>query len=181
MVKSRAELSETHCVDRIVQKEEKIWLRNTVPWDPVLILETRTSRAARVKTQNLWCFWEQKHQHGLERKGTALTEGYRQHLKDYHIALRNVGVDFLMGILCGFVCLPLYRLCVRTTAKSQHMPYMHVQSDSCSERALFPWREATWNQVELVLCSVSVCDHESCTSKIMRLPRYEGMKELLIF
>lgn len=61
----------------------------------------------------------------------------------YHIALRNVATDFLPGILCGRVCLPLYRLWARATAKSPCMPYeLHVQSDSQSERASFPWREA---------------------------------------
>lgn len=184
MVKSRAELSGTHCVDRTVPKEEKIWLWNSAAWDAVLILVTGTSRAARVRPKNDEGFWvrHKEHQHGLGRKETALTEGFRQHLKYYHIALRNVAMDFMLGILHGCVCLPLYRPCMRTTAKNLHMPYkLHVQSDSCSERAPFPWREATWNQVELALCSLSVCDHESCTSKIMRLPRYEGIKELLNF
>lgn len=181
MVKSRAEFSETHCVDRTVPKEEKIWLWNTAPWDPVLILVTGTSRAAWIRPKKDEGFWEQKHGHEFKRKETALAEGFRQHFKVYH-AWRNVGMQLLTGTLCGCVCLPLYRLCVRTTAKSLHMPYkLHVQSDSCSERAPFPWREATWSQVELALCSLSVCDHESCTSKIMRLPGYEGIKELLDF
>lgn len=86
MVKSRAEFSETHYADRIVPKEEKTWLWNTAPWDPVLILVTGTSRAAWVRPKNYEGFWEQKHWEGLKRKETALTEGFMQHLKDYHIA-----------------------------------------------------------------------------------------------
>lgn len=112
MFKSRAELSETHCVDRTVPKEEKIWLWNAAPWDPVLILVTGTSRAVWARPKNYEGFWEQKHQHGLERKETALTEGFRQCLEGYHIALRNVGMDFPPGILCACVCICLSTDCV---------------------------------------------------------------------
>lgn len=79
--------------------------------------------------------------------------GKRQHRLStfkrlYHIALTNVATDFLPGILCGRVCLPLYGLRVRATGKKP----AHTTRIACSvrrpawEKHHFPWREATWNQ-----------------------------------
>lgn len=68
-VKSRAELSDTRCVDRTVPKEEKIWLWNSASWVLVLILVTGTSRAVRVRPKNDEGFWEQNTNMGLRGKG----------------------------------------------------------------------------------------------------------------
>lgn len=144
---------------------------NAAAWGPDLVLMLGIPSTAlppvSSRSKNDRVFWarHKEHLHGIRKKGTALTERFRQRLKDCITQLWVMWQLIFCQVSCvDEHCLPLYCMWVRATAKSLRRSYeLHVQSDSQSERAELPWKQATGNEVgSNQLCCVCVCNYESC-------------------